>query len=103
MDSGITQILVALITVCVPASVTLIGTKSVKKQANRNSARHSILQLIVEDKVKVLEGGFPENYQAILDEFDNYKNSGGNSYITQKVDDYKKWYSEQEKKLTSKH
>ena len=102
MDTAIAQIIITAITVCVPACVTLITTKSVKKQANKHSARQSILQLIFEDKVRVLEGFAPENHQAILDEYDEYVKSGGNSYIHDKVEDYKKWYKEQEKILTNK-
>lgn len=102
MDSGIAQIIVALITVCVPALVTLITTKSLKKQNSKNAARHNILQLIFEDKVRALEGYPPENYQAILDEYDDYKNNGGNSYIVEKVDDYKKWHSKTIKKGKTK-
>lgn len=100
MDSGIAQVVVAAITVCIPASVTLITTISVKRQATKHSARQSILQLIFEDKVRALEGSPPENYQAVLDEFDEYIKSGGNSYITQKVDEYILWYKEQSRKLT---
>ena len=93
MDPAISQIIVAAITVCVPACVTIVTTKSVKKQANKHSARQSILQLILEDKVRVIEGGLPENYQAILDEYDEYVKNGGNSYTHAKVEDYKAWYS----------
>lgn len=88
-----TQVLVAAITVCIPAMVTIFTTKSVKKQANKHSARQSILQLILEDKVRVNEGKLPENYQAVLQEYDEYVRSGGNSYIHEKVIDYKSWYS----------
>ena len=93
MDPAISQIIVAAITVCVPALVTILTTRSVKKQANKHSARQSILQLIIEDKVRVIEKGLPENYQAVLDEFDEYQKSGGNSYIHEKVEEYKKWYN----------
>lgn len=93
MDQSLSQIIVALITVCVPALVTIITTRSVKKDANKHSARQSILQLIIEDKVRVIEKRLPENYQAVLEEFDEYKKSGGNSYIHEKVEDYKKWYN----------
>jgi hypothetical protein len=87
-----TQIIVTAITIGVPAAVTLMTGKKLKKQANKHSARQSIMQLILEDKVRVMEGGLPENYQAILDEFDEYRDNGGNSYISQKVDDYIGWY-----------
>lgn len=100
MDLAVSQIIVAAITVCVPASVTLVTTISVKRQANKHSARQSILQLIFEDKVRALEGLQPENHQAILDEYDDYIKNGGNSYIKEKVADYLSWYKEYEKKLT---
>ena len=102
MDSAVAQIIITAITVCVPALVTLFTTKSVKKQANKHSARQSILQLIIEDKVRVFEGYIPENYQAILDEYDEYIANGGNSYIKEKVEDYKKWVKDTEKKLNKK-
>lgn len=102
MDPAVAQIIVALITVSIPAIVTLITTKSVKKQADIHSARQSVLQLIFEDKVRVLEGLAPENYQAVLDEFDEYTKNGGNSYLSDKVKDYKDWYKKQQQKLTTK-
>ena len=102
MDGGIVQIIVAAITVCVPASVTLITTASVKKQARKHSARQSILQLIFEDKVRYLEGFQPENYQAVLDEYDEYVKNGGNSYIKEKTNDYISWYKKVNKKKLTK-
>ena len=87
-----TQIIVTAITICVPATVTLFTTKAVKRQANKHACRQSILQLIMEDKMSVMEGKLPENHQAILDEHDEYKQNGGNSYIHQKVDEYEEWY-----------
>lgn len=103
MDGGIVQIIVAAITVCVPASVTLITTVSVKRDARKHSARQSILQLIFEDKVRYLEGLAPENYQAVLDEYDQYVKNGGNSYIKEKTNDYISWYKKvTKKKLTKK-
>lgn len=102
MDTSVAQIIITAITVCVPASVTLITTRSMKKQANKHSARSDIMQLIIEDHVRYAEGSLPENYQSILDEYDEYIKSGGNSYIKAKVDDYKKWYDEV-KNLTKNH
>ena len=103
MSQEITQIIVALITVTIPACVTLITTKSVKRQANKHSCRQSILQLILEDKLAVLvENKLPENYQAIIDEYEEYHKCYGNHYIDEKVEEYKKWYKEITKSLTSK-
>lgn len=92
MDVGVAQIIVALITVSVPALVTIVTTKSVKKQANKHSTRSDIMQLIIEDHVRVMEDKLPENYQAIMDEFTEYSKCGGNKYIDEKIEDYKVWY-----------
>jgi hypothetical protein len=50
--------------------------------------------MIIEDKVAVLFNGVPSNYQNILNEYDIYHKNGGNSYVTEKVENYKKWYIE---------
>lgn len=102
MDPALAQIIVAIITVSVPASVTLFSNKAIKRQANKHACRQSILQLIFEDRVRALEGFSPENYQAILDEFDEYQKNGGNSYIHDKVEDYKNWYKTQISKKVDK-
>lgn len=93
MDPVVGQIIGDVAVAAISAVTTLLTTKSVKKQANKHSARQSILQLIIEDKVRVIEKRLPENYQSVLEEFDEYKKSGGNSYIHEKVDEYKKWYN----------
>lgn len=88
-----TEILDTLIKVGIPALITLITGTRLKKQANKHSARNSILLLIQEDKFKAkVEHTLPENYQNILAEYDEYKKNGGNSYISQKVEDYIDWY-----------
>lgn len=87
-----TEIINTAITICIPAVVTLATGKKLRRQANKHSARQSILQLIIEDHVRVMEKKLPENYQAILDEFDEYQSNGGNSYCEKKVSDYLKWY-----------
>lgn len=92
MDPALAQIIVALITVCIPTLATVFTTKSVKKQANKHSTRSDIMQLIIEDRVRVMEGKLPENYQAIMDEFTEYSSCGGNRYIDEKIEDYKNWY-----------
>ncbi len=86
-------------TVCVPAATTIITTGVIKRQANKHACRQSILQLILEDKVAYMEGKLPgktgrlpENKQAIMDEYDEYKISGGNHYIDEKVEEYLKWH-----------
>lgn len=100
MEDGVVQIITTCVSVCIPALVTLVSTLSIRKQANKHSARQSILQLIFEDKVRALEGSQPENYQAILDEYDEYIKNGGNSYIKEKVKEYIEWRERTNKKLT---
>ena len=91
------NIITALITACVPASVTLILGLHNKKLNNQHAAKQSILQMILEDRVRVSGGGLPENYQAILHEFDIYTQNGGNSYVHRKVDEYTEWYEDLKK------
>lgn len=99
MDPAVAQIIISIITVCVPAGVTLASNKSIKRQANRNSARSSILTMILDDKVRMLANEIPENYHAIHDEFDFYRKNYGNSWLHQKVDEYDKAVEEYEKNL----
>lgn len=86
------NIIMALITACVPASVTLILGLNNQKLNKQHAAKQSILQMILEDRIRVSSGGLPENYQAILHEFDIYTQNGGNSYVHKKVDEYVEWY-----------
>jgi hydroxypyruvate isomerase len=53
--------------------------------------------MILEDYTAEARGKFPTNYQNILDEYDVYHNTGGNSYVTQKVEEYKRWFAEVQK------
>jgi len=101
MDEQALSILKDIVKVGIPALVTLVTSMKIRKQANKHSARSDIMQLIIEDHVRYGEGSLPENYQSILDEYDEYIKSGGNSYIKAKVEDYKKWYAEV-KKITKK-
>ena len=96
------NIIMALITSCVPASVTLILELNNKKLNKQHAAKQSILQMILEDRVRVSSGGLPENYQAILHEFDIYTKNGGNSYVHRKVDEYIEWYEGFKKIITEK-
>ena len=102
MDAGVVQIITTGISVCIPAIVTLISTISIRRQANKHSTRQSILQLILEDKIAVMEHKLPENYQAVMDEYDEYHKCYGNHYIDDKVSEYVGWYKETTKKLTKK-
>lgn len=90
-------IVVALITAGIPTVATAI-TATVQSHATaKNAAKQSILQMILEDHMAVQEGHLPTNYQNILHEFDIYTKNGGNSYVAEKVADYKKWWLEIEK------
>lgn len=93
------QIIVALITVAIPSLTTIITSLIAKKENYMHNAKQSILQLIVEDKIRVMEGGIPENKQNILKEFDLYSKKGGNSYVKEKVNNYEDWYNKITKNL----
>ena len=98
-------VLLALISLggTVVTAITTVITTIVRGRASaRHSAKQSILQMIMEDHQAVLEGHLPTNYQNILDEYDEYHRTGGNSYITEKVDDYKKWFLSIEKENCEK-
>lgn len=86
------EIIIALISAGIPALVTIITHFTTKKDNKMHSAKQSILQMIMEDKIRVLNKTIPENYQAIHKEFDEYLKDGGNSYVHEKVDDYDEWY-----------
>lgn len=84
-------------------AITTIVTTIIRGRASaRHSAKQSILQMILEDHLAHAEGHLPTNYQNILDEYDEYHRTGGNSYITEKVDDYKKWFLSIEKENCEK-
>lgn len=87
------QVIIALITVAIPSLTTIITSLIAKRENYMHYAKQSILQLIVEDKIRVMENGIPENKQNILKEFDLYFKKGGNSYVHEKVDNYIKWYN----------
>lgn len=88
------DIIISIITVGVPSATSVLVGFFNYKVASRNSAKSSILQLIMEDRMDWKDGKFPSNYQAVLHEYDIYKKNGGNSYVESRVDDYKKWYKE---------
>ena len=85
-------IIIALITAGFPTLTTAITSICQARTAKKNDAKNSIMQMIMEDHMANQEGGLPTNYQNILHEFDIYAKNGGNSYIRDKVDEYKKWF-----------
>ena len=91
-EGAIVQIIVTIITVCIPATVTLLSGRKTRIQADKHNRRSNIMQLIIEDHVRHMEGKLPENKQRIHDEYDEYISCGGNSYIHQKVEEYDEWH-----------
>lgn len=88
-------VLLALISLggAVVSAITTVVTTIIRGRASaRHSAKESILQMIMEDHIADHEGHIPVNFQNVLDEYDTYHKNGGNSYITAKVEEYKKWY-----------
>ena len=99
MDAGVTAIITSLIAAIaaivapvVTSKITQKDIHSVKREARKHAAKQSIMQMIMQDEINVLQGRLPENYENVLTEFDEYKNSGGNSYVSSKVNDYMEWH-----------
>lgn len=86
-------IIVSLIGAIATVSTTFISAKKASSKADRYDAKNAIIMMIMEDHLLVTEGKLPINYQNILHEYDIYHQNGGNSYITEKVENYKRWYS----------
>lgn len=86
------DIIINIITVGIPSVTSIVVGFLNYKVASRNSAKASILQLIMEDRMDWKDGKFPSNYQAVLHEWDIYWKNGGNSYVESRVDEYKAWY-----------
>lgn len=92
------EIIIAIITFIIPSVTTIITSLLARKENYIHNSKQSILQLIVEDKIRVMEGGIPENKQNILKEFDDYQEHHGNSYTSEKVNNYLIWYDKIVKK-----
>ena len=90
-------VMVALITAGFPTLTTAVTAYFQSKTTKKNSAKQSILQMILEDHVAYQEKHLPTNYQNVLHEFDIYSKNGGNSYVADKVEEYKKWFVQVEK------
>lgn len=91
-------IIIALISAGVPTLATTITGLVQSRQSRRHAAKQSIFQMILEDHVAHHEGHTPTNYQSVLREYDEYHKNGGNSYVTEKVEDYKEWFDKIDKK-----
>ena len=102
MSDAIVIALIAAIAGALPTIATIVTALIQARSNKRNFAKQSILSLINDDMTRALYGRIPENYQNVLDEYDQYHKNGGNSYITTKVEDYKKWYIEWQKQHVDK-
>lgn len=96
------EIIIAAISAGFPTIATIVTATIQAKTASRNAAKQSILQMIMEDHMAVAEGKLPSNYQNILKEYDIYSKAGGNSYISEKKEEYVRWWHEQEEARRNK-
>jgi hypothetical protein len=87
------EIIIAAISAGFPTIATIVTAKIQARTASKNAAKQSILQMILEDRMDWRDGKLPSNYQAILHEFDIYTQAGGNSYVADKVAEYKAWHA----------
>lgn len=85
-------VIIAAISAGFPMVTTLVTALLQRRSNEKHAAKQSILQMILEDHVAVSEGHLPTNYQNILHEYDVYHKNGGNSYVTEKVENYKTWF-----------
>ena len=91
------SVLIALISAGLPTIATIVTTVFRGRASAKHSAKQSILQMIMEDHLAVAEKRLPTNYQNILQEYDVYHSRGGDTYVTQKVLEYKSWFARIEK------
>lgn len=92
MSDTVILALITLGSTIVGAITTVVSTIVRGRASTRHSSKQSILQMILEDHIAVAEGRLPVNFQNILEEYDEYHRTGGNSYISEKVEEYKTWY-----------
>lgn len=85
-------VIIAAISAGFPMVTTLVTALLQRRSNEKHAAKQSILQMIMEDHQAVVEGQLPTNYQNILHEYDIYHKNGGNSYVTEKVENYKTWF-----------
>lgn len=87
------SVLIALISAGLPTLATIVTTIFRGRASAKHSAKQSILQMIMEDHLAVAEKRLPTNYQNILQEYDIYHSNGGDTYVTEKVGEYKQWFT----------
>lgn len=102
MTEPIIIALISAIAAGLPTIATIISAILQDRSNKRNFAKQSILNLINEDKTEALYGNMPDNYQNVLHEYDQYSKNGGNSYVAEKVESYKVWYTQWQKEHINK-
>jgi hypothetical protein len=103
MPESVIIAIISAISAGLPTVATIVTALIQARSNKRNFAKQSIFNLINDDLTRALYGRIPENYQNILDEYDQYHKNGGNSYVSQKVEDYKAWYVEWQKRHVDKN
>ena len=93
MSDPVIIAIIGAISAGLPTLATIVSAVLQSRENKKNFAKQSILNLINEDKTEALYGNMPDNYQNVLHEFDQYSKNGGNSYVAEKVEAYKKWYT----------
>lgn len=103
MDGGIAEIIVAVITVGVPSIVSAVFGALNHRQGRMNSAKQSILVMILDDQFHYEQfGKLPINQSRVAYEYRVYTKSGGNSDVTERYEEYKQWLDTIERR-TSKY
>lgn len=92
MTEGVIIAIIAAVAATAPTIATVVTSIVQYRFAIRNAAKSDILQMIIEDHVAVQEGHLPTNYQNILNAYERYHKAGGDEFITDKKEDYKKWF-----------
>ena len=103
MPESVIIAIISAISAGLPTIATIVTAMIQARSNSRNFAKQSIFRLIDEDKTEALYGNMPVNYQNVLAEYDEYHKKGGNSYVTEKVESYKAWYVEWQKRHVDKN
>lgn len=94
------EIVVTLISIGIPSTVTLITHILDRRFATKSDTRQVILQMILEDRFYwSTERSLPLNWQNIQNEYAKYSKAGGNGEISEKVHAYNEWYKSLEEEL----
>lgn len=81
-----------IITVVVKAKQTDNKVEKLHSSNEQSQIRSEILQLVMEDKLSVMEGKLPTNYKDIMNLYDYYESQHWNTYTKRKVNEYEQWY-----------